>query len=71
MNGYELMQRLRMEDDTQKIPIIFLTGKNDRDLVFKVLQVRPDGYLLKTSQKEALSDAIHRFFKESLFSKAR
>ena len=71
MNGYELMQLIRMEEETQKIPIIFLTGKNDRDLVFKVLKDRPDGYLLKTSQKEALLDAIHRFFEESLFSNAR
>lgn len=70
MNGYELMQHIRTKDDTKKIPIIFLTGKNDRDLVFKVLKYKPDGYLLKTSQKEALSDAIHRFFAESLFSKA-
>ena len=67
MDGCELMKRIRTEFPDTKIPIIFLTGTNDRELVFHVLESKPEGYLLKTSQKEALLDALHRFYAETLF----
>ena len=67
MDGFELMQKIKSDPDTREIPIIFLTGKNDRDHVFKILENRPDGYLLKSSSKESLTDAIGRFFSESVF----
>ena len=61
------MGKLRDDPETQMIPIIFLTGKNDRDHVFSILHYKPDGYLLKSLSKEALIDSIDRFFAESLF----
>lgn len=67
MDGYELMQKLRKGDSTYDLPIIFLTRKNDREHVTKILSHKPDGYLLKSSRKEALLDAIKRFFSENLF----
>lgn len=67
MDGYELMGNLRNDPETQMIPIIFLTGKNDRDHVFSILHYKPDGYLLKTASKDTLLDSIDRFFAESLF----
>ncbi|HAG69077.1 MAG TPA: hypothetical protein DCL38_03800 [Lachnospiraceae bacterium] len=67
MDGYELMKRIRSNPVTCAIPTIFLTGKNDRDHVFRILEYKPDGYLLKTSQKDTLLDAIHRFFAEAFF----
>ena len=67
MDGHELMGKLRDDPETQMIPIIFLTGKNDRDHVFSILHYKPDGYLLKSLSKEALIDSIDRFFAESLF----
>lgn len=67
MNGFELMKTIRASYPDTRIPIIFLTGKNDKDLVFKVLEYKPDGYLLKTSQKDTILDVIHRFFAESMF----
>ncbi len=67
INGYELMKIIRKTYSETKIPIIFLTGKNDKDHVFHVLENKPDGYLLKTSQKETILDCIHRFFAETMF----
>lgn len=67
MNGCDLMLRIRQAYPYEKIPIIFLTGKNDRELVFKALECKPDGYLLKTSQKDTILDTIFRFFAESMF----
>ncbi|WP_022761551.1 response regulator [Butyrivibrio sp. AD3002] len=71
MDGYELMKMIRNNPDTHRIPIIFLTGKNDRDHVFRILEYKPDGYLLKSSQKETLLDALQRFFEEDLFNKSQ
>ena len=70
MNGYELMNRIKSSPETNHIPIIFLTGKNDREHVFMILENKPDGYLLKSSQKESLIDAIGRFFAESAFKES-
>ena len=67
MDGYELLKKLRLDYKTCEIPIIFLTVKNDREHVSRILEYKPDGYLLKSSQKEAILDAIQRFFSESLF----
>ncbi len=67
MDGLELIKTLRQDPDTSTIPIIFLTGKNEKDQVYSVLQYRPDGYLLKTSSKETIIDSINRFFTESFF----
>ena len=71
LDGYDLMKYIKSDESTKDIPVIFLTGKNDREHVFKILNYKPDGYLLKTSQKENLMDSIDRFFLESLFGKAK
>ena len=71
LDGYDLMKYIKSDEATRDIPVIFLTGKNDREHVFKILNYKPDGYLLKTSQKENLIGSIDRFFLESLFGKAK
>ncbi|MBQ7678733.1 MAG: response regulator [Butyrivibrio sp.] len=70
MDGCELLKNFRTTPATQQIPVIFLTGKNDRDHVFHILEYKPDGYLLKSSRREALLDAIHRLFAETMFRKS-
>ena len=65
MNGDTVMQRIRSNPTNDRIPIIFLTGKNDKDGVMKILENKPDGYLLKSMPHEELLDALHRFFAES------
>lgn len=70
MDGHELMGYLRSDPGTQMVPIIFLTGKNDRDHVFSILHYKPDGYLLKSLSKESLIDSVDRFFSESLFERS-
>ncbi len=67
INGFALMKNIRSLHPETKIPIIFFTGKNDRDHVFHVLENKPDGYLLKTSGRDMLLDTIRRFFAETLF----
>ena len=70
-DGCELMKMIKEKHPDLTAPIIFLTGNNDRDIVIKVLESKPDGYLLKTSQKDAILDLIRRFFAESMFKQAQ
>ena len=62
MNGAQVMNRIRSNPKSERIPIIFLTGKNEKDDVMKILERKPDGYLLKSMPHEALLDCLNRFF---------
>ena len=65
MNGDQVMQRIRSNPTNGRIPIIFLTGRNDKEGVMKILSNRPDGYLLKSMPRDALLDCLQRFFADS------
>ena len=62
LDGYDVMRLLHGTPQTSEIPIIFLTGVDDRDSVMRVVNLKPDGYLLKSMRKSELLDALNRFF---------
>lgn len=64
VDGKQVMQMLREDAEFQKIPIIFLTGKNDSETVMKVMELKPDGYLLKTMEPKKLHAAIDDFMEK-------
>lgn len=47
VNGDTVIKMFDENEDTRDIPVIFLTGKDDRDTVMKLLELKPAGYLLK------------------------
>lgn len=61
-SGPQMLQMIRSESVTSKVPVIFLTAKDDRESVQKVLSLRPDGYLLKSMSSEKIISAIDKFF---------
>ena len=61
-NGPMVLEMLRSESDSGNIPVMFLTGKNDRDSVMSVLDLKPVDYLLKTIDKESLIAKLNEFF---------
>ncbi len=67
MDGYEVMKWIHSTPRTSSIPIIFLTGVNDRESVMRIVKHKPDGYLLKTTKKSELLDTLNRFFAASIF----
>ena len=60
--GPQVMEMIRSEHNADEIPIIFLTGKADTESVIAVMQLRPQGYLLKTMSKEEIVESIDKFF---------
>lgn len=61
-SGPQLLEMLRADSRTEKIPVIFLTGKDDAESVQRVLALKPAGYLLKTMSKEYIIEQVHVFF---------
>ncbi|MBQ6441873.1 MAG: response regulator [Lachnospiraceae bacterium] len=52
VDGPQVFQMLRQESATVDIPVIFLTGVGTREGVSRVLELKPDGYLLKSTSRE-------------------
>ncbi len=63
-SGPQVLEMIRSEIKVDSIPVIFLTGKGDRESVLKVLAMKPDGYLLKSMDREHILAAIHDFFEK-------
>ena len=61
-SGPQVLEMLRSEPETKKIPVIFLTGKSDKESVMAVVALRPEGYFLKTIQRDELLEKIKEFF---------
>jgi len=54
MNGDELCQKIRKDLGNTRVPILFLTGMNERDSVLSMFKVGANDYLLKPFAKEEL-----------------
>ncbi len=52
VDGPQVFQMLRQDSATADIPVIFLTGVGTREGVARVLELKPDGYLLKSTPRE-------------------
>ena len=62
-SGLQVFEMLKSENSTKNIPVIFLTAKDDKETVMKVLAAKPEKYLLKTMEPEALVKSVDDFFK--------
>ena len=61
-SGPQVLEMLRSEEETKHIPVMFLTGKSDKESVMAVVALRPEGYFLKTIQREELLEKLQEFF---------
>lgn len=62
INGKQVLEMIRSEEDFRDTPVIFLTSKNDKDSVMEVMSLKPEGYLLKTMPPEQIKAEIGSFF---------
>lgn len=63
-DGRQTLEMIRSEKTTAGIPVIFLTGRGDRESVKKVMELKPEGYLLKTMPEEIVKKTIDDFFEK-------
>lgn len=60
VDGKQTLEMIRAEEEFADIPVLFLTGVNNRDQIRAVLSLNPAGYLLKPPNREKLIEAIKK-----------
>ena len=60
--GPQVLEMIRSDAELSNIPVMFLTGKSDKESIMKVLALKPVGYLLKTVDKKELNESIGKYF---------
>ena len=63
-SGPQVLEMIRSETKVDRVPVMFLTGKGDRESVMKVVALKPDGYLLKSLPREQILSSIEEFFEK-------
>ncbi len=61
-SGPQVLEMLRSESETKDIPVMFLTGKGDKESVMAVVALRPEGYFLKNITKDELLEKLQEYF---------
>ncbi len=64
VDGSKVLEMIRSESEFCDVPVIFLTGKNDRESILKVMELKPEGYLLKTMPPEKIVAEVDSFFEK-------
>ena len=64
IKGPQILEMLRSEPHTQNIPVMFLTSKNDRESIIRVMSLSPANYLLKSLSRSEILEKIGDFFEE-------
>ncbi len=59
-DGKQTMEMILAHEELCDIPVIFLTGVNDREHIQAVLKLKPAGYLLKPAVPQRLIDTIEK-----------
>lgn len=62
-NGKKIFEVLKMSDETRDIPVIFLTGVSEPSKVEEIIELKPDGYLLKPPDRDKLFEMIEKVLK--------
>lgn len=53
-NGATVLKSIQSREETQDIPVLFLTGQSDMSTITECLALKPAGYIVKPISKEAL-----------------
>ena len=62
MNGTQVFEALKNNPDTAKIPVMFLTAKNDLKSIGKIEALKAEGHLLKTLPLKEIKARLKEFF---------
>ncbi|MBQ3670236.1 MAG: response regulator [Treponema sp.] len=63
MSGPEVLKRIRDNDRTRNLPVIFLTANGKRENIIDVMKFKIEGYILKSQSPEEIKKSVRDFFK--------
>lgn len=61
-NGVQTLEMIRSEKEYDEIPVMFLTGVSDVDKVKEALRLKPQGYILKNTDRVDFLSKINMIF---------
>lgn len=61
-DGKQVLEMIRAEEELANIPVIFLTGRTDRESVRNVVALKPAGYLPKSMKSDEIKKNIKAYF---------
>ncbi|MCR4691925.1 MAG: response regulator [Lachnospiraceae bacterium] len=67
-NGLKVFEMLKSEQFSKDIPVMFLTGRNDRETIMRVMLLKPAGYMLKNATKVQILSNLDKFFVKQKYS---
>ncbi len=62
-DGPQVLQMLRQDPKTENIPVVFLTGLGTKEAVQRVMSLKPEGYILKSTTRIELLEFLSNRFK--------
>ena len=60
MNGAEMLQKLKQEDDLKAIPVIMLTAESGKENVMKIVKLGVQDYMVKPFKGEQLIERVKK-----------
>ena len=61
-DGLQTLEMIRNEAEYENIPVIFLTGVSDMDKVKEALKLKPQGYILKNTDRIEFLNKVNQIF---------
>lgn len=65
-NGAEVYTELKNSTEYKDIPIIFLTGRQDKQTVLNAIDLSPEDYILKSADQKQLIDRLEDVFEKEV-----
>ncbi|MBO5373633.1 MAG: response regulator [Lachnospiraceae bacterium] len=65
-DGKRTLEEIRSDEELKSIPVVFLTGVADKEHILDVLELKPEGYLLKPIEQQRLIDTIEKVLSGTL-----
>lgn len=62
MSGAEVLKELRADAATKRVSVIFLTSVDAKETIISIMELEPQGYILKNTTKEDLLVRLTQFF---------
>ena len=66
VDGSQVLEMIRSEPATKDTPVIMLTAKDDKESVMKVLELKPEKYLLKSMPPHMWVREIDDYFRSKM-----
>ncbi len=60
-DGYTVLKKLRSVPVLATVPVVFLTGLKDKEKIRQILELKPQGYLMKPIDKDQLLGMVEKF----------